>query len=61
VNLPADKNRWPTWALELWNERAGIMEFSGNLTRQAAEFRAEQDVRKQVAQMDRAGKERVSA
>ncbi len=61
MNLPLDKSRWPTWALELWTERAGIMEFSGNLSREVAEIRAEQDVRRQAAQMERDGKERVSA
>jgi hypothetical protein len=49
VNLPADKTRWPREWLELWSERAGIMEFQGNLTRLAAEMRAEQDIRKQAA------------
>jgi hypothetical protein len=61
MNLPLDKSRWPTWALELWVERAGIMEFDGGLSRQVAEIRAEQDVRKQAAQRDRDGRERVSA
>jgi hypothetical protein len=61
MNLPLDKSRWPTWALDLWAERAGIMEFDGGLSRQVAEIRAEQDVRKQAAQRDRDGRERVSA
>jgi hypothetical protein len=61
MNLPLDKTRWPTWALELWTERSGIMEFDGGMSRQVAELRAEQDVRKQAARMDQSGRERVSA
>jgi hypothetical protein len=45
----------------LFEERAGIMEYQANLTRETAEFRAEQDVRKQAQTRDREGKERVSA
>lgn len=37
------------------------MEFQGNLSRDAAEFRAEQDVRKNAVSRDREGKERQSA
>jgi hypothetical protein len=47
--------------MELFEERAGLMEFSGNMSREAAELRAEQDVRHQAAQMDREGREKVSA
>jgi hypothetical protein len=61
MNLPLNRNRWPTWAIDLWTERAGIMEFSGNMSREVAELRAEQDVRHQAAQMDREGREKVSA
>ena len=41
MNLPPNRNRWPSWAIELFEERAGIIEFMGNLTRETAEFRAE--------------------
>ena len=61
MNLPPNRNRWPSWAIELYEERAGIIEFQANVSRETAEFRAEQDVRKQAAQRDREGKERVSA
>ena len=61
MNLPANKSRWPSWAVELYEERCGIMEFSGNLSRETAETRAEQDVRKEAWTRDREGKERVSA
>lgn len=61
MNLPLNRNRWPNWAMELFEERAGLMEFSGNMSREAAELRAEQDVRHQAAQMDREGREKVSA
>ena len=56
MNLPLNRNRWPSWATELFEERAGLMEFSGNMSREAAEVRAEQDVRKQASQMDREGR-----
>ena len=46
MNLPLKRERWPAEWLELWSERAGIMEFQGNLSREAAEMRAEQDIRK---------------
>jgi hypothetical protein len=61
MNLPLNRNRWPSWATELFEERAGLMEFSGNMSRETAELRAEQDVRHQAAQMDREGREKVSA
>ena len=59
MNLPASRVRWPLWALELWAERAAIMEFQGNLSRDTAEFRAEEDVRKGAWALDREGKERI--
>ena len=61
MNLPPNRNRWPSWAVELFEERAGIIEFMGNLSRETAEFRAEQDVRKQASQRDREGKEKQTA
>jgi hypothetical protein len=57
MNLPADRNRWPAEWLELWAERAAIMEMDGNLHRASAEFRAEQDIRK-LAQTERSSHER---
>lgn len=45
--------RWPTRWLELWAERAAIMGYQGNLSRETAEVRAEIDVRKIAAQEQR--------
>ena len=50
---------WPQRWKEAFEERAGIIEYMAGLTRQTAEFRAEQDVRKQAAMEPR--KERVTA
>ena len=61
MNLPPNRDRWPNWALELWAERAAIREYMGNLSRETAEFRATEDVRREALQRDREGKERVSA
>ncbi len=47
--LPQKISDWPPIWRELWAERAGIMEFEGGLRRFTAEYRAEQDVRKLVA------------
>jgi hypothetical protein len=49
VNLPANPAAWPARWKEAYEERAGIIEFQANLSRTTAEFRAEQDVRKQAA------------
>jgi hypothetical protein len=49
VNLPLSRDRWPAEWRELFEERAAIMEFQGNLGRFAAETRAEQDIRKLAA------------
>jgi hypothetical protein len=49
MNLPPSRARWPKRWLELFEERAGIMEFQGNLSREVAEIRAEQDIRKLAA------------
>lgn len=54
MNLPADRNRWPAAYRELFEERAGIIEFMGNLSRATAEFRAEQEIRKLAHDDDRA-------
>lgn len=53
MNLPPNRARWPARWLELWAERAAIMEYQGNLSRATAEVRAEQDVRKIAAQEQR--------
>ena len=49
MNLPPNRSAWPPLWRERWAERAAIMEFQANLSRETAEFRAEQDVRKQSA------------
>ena len=48
MNLPVKLRDWPPEYLELWNERAGIIEYMANVSRFTAEFRAEQDIRKQA-------------
>ena len=59
MNLPPNRAAWPQRWKEAFEERAGIIEYMAGLTRQTAEFRAEQDVRKQAAMEPR--KERVTA
>lgn len=59
MNLPANPAAWPARYRELYEERAGIIEFMAGLTRQTAEFRAEQDIRKIAAQEGK--REKVSA
>jgi len=49
VNLPLSRAAWPPRYRELFEERAAIIEFMANLSRPTAEFRAEQDIRKQAA------------
>jgi hypothetical protein len=53
VNLPLHRARWSKEWIELWAERAAIMEYQGNLSRETAEIRAEADVRKQAAREER--------
>jgi hypothetical protein len=53
VNLPPNRARWAAKWLELWAERAAIMEYQGNLSRETAEIRAEQDIRKVAAEEER--------
>lgn len=48
MNLPPDRRAWPERYRELFEERAGIIEFMSNLSRSTAEFRAEEDIRKQA-------------
>jgi hypothetical protein len=53
VNLPPNRARWDRKWLELFEERAAIIEFMGNLSRETAEYRAEQDIRKLAAREER--------
>jgi hypothetical protein len=48
MNLPEKISQWPPAWQELYNERAGIIEYMANVSRFTAEIRAEQDVRKQA-------------
>jgi len=52
VNLPPNRARWDRKWLELWAERAAIIEFMSNVSRETAEFRAEQDIRKVAARRE---------
>ena len=49
TSLPQKLSDWPLEAKELWSERASIMEFVANMTRESAEYWAEKDIRKQFA------------
>ena len=53
MNLPFKVVDWPAPWRERFEERAGIIEFMGNLSRQTAEFRAEQDVRKLATEREK--------
>jgi hypothetical protein len=44
--LPRNVKDWPLLWKEKYEERAGIMQFQGNLTRDEAERCAEDDIRK---------------
>jgi hypothetical protein len=46
MTLPVKISDWPAEWLELWNERAGIMEAEGKMLRWRAEREAERDIRK---------------
>jgi hypothetical protein len=48
MNLPAQIAAWPPRYRELYEERAALIEFMANLSRQTAEFRAQEDIRKQA-------------
>lgn len=48
MKLSWNRDDWPERWKELWNERAAIMEYQGNLDRPSAEREAEIDVRKQA-------------
>ena len=49
MKLPTDKTRWPAYWKELYEERAALIEYQANLSRETSEYRAEQDIRKQAA------------
>lgn len=46
MTLPEKISEWPPEWRELWNERSGVMEFDGGMSRRHAEAQAESDVRK---------------
>ncbi len=46
MNLPLKVADWPARWRELYEERAALIEFQANLSRDTAEFRAEEDIRK---------------
>ena len=46
MNLPLKRAHWPAAWRELFEERAAIIEFCGNVSRFTAEARAEADLRK---------------
>ena len=50
MHLPKEIAAWPPAWREVFEERAGIIEYLGNVSRFAAEVRAEQDVRKIAAE-----------
>jgi hypothetical protein len=49
VILPRHRKDWPAEWLELWAERASIIEYLGNLPRDYAESCAEEDTRQTAA------------
>jgi hypothetical protein len=59
MNLPPNPAAWPARWREAYEERAGIIEFMSNVSRETAEFRAQIDVRREAAVEPR--KERASA
>ena len=48
--LPTYVKDWPTYWRELYEERAGIMEFQGNMRKEDAERNAEANIRWQFQQ-----------
>lgn len=46
MKLPQNISDWPAEWRELYEERAGIMEHQGNMSKYAAERLAEQDTRR---------------
>lgn len=53
MNLPLTRDRWPARWRELFEERAGMMEFQANLSREVAEMMAERDIRRVAAEEPR--------
>ena len=50
MQLPPDINDWPEFWRELYEERAGIIEFIANKPRVYAEIMAEKDIRRQAGE-----------
>lgn len=48
MSLPPEIAHWPAAWRELWEERAGIMQFDAKLSRDQAELLAESEVRRQA-------------
>lgn len=46
--LPVYREMWPKEWLELWEERAAVMEFEGGMPRKQAEKEAENDIHRIV-------------
>ena len=53
MNLPPNPAAWPARWRELYEERAGIIEYQANVSRETAETRAQIDIRKIAAQETR--------
>ena len=54
MHLPKEIAAWPPAWREVFEERAGIIEYLGNVSRFTAEFRAEEQVRKQARELPQA-------
>ena len=48
MQLPLKLADWPKIWAELFEERAGLMEFDGGFSKAEAEYEAEKDIRKQA-------------
>ena len=48
MSLPAQLDRWPASYRDLYEERAGIMQFDGLMSRDQAELLAESEIRRQA-------------
>jgi len=49
MNLPPNPAAWPARWREAYEERAGILEYLGNVSRDTAEVRAAIEVRREAA------------
>lgn len=49
LTLPPTRTTWPQWALDLYEERAAMMEHHGRVSPSSVEALAEADVRAVVA------------